>query len=59
MNIPEEKVCVATVSQKGLTTIPKEVREFLKICEGDRVIFKIERDGTVSLQKAVFLPAEK
>ena len=55
----EEKICLATVSQKGLTTIPKEVRDLLKIHTGDRIIFRIESDGNVSLQKALLLPAEK
>lgn len=59
MNIPEEKICVATVSQKGLTTIPKEVRDLLEIHTGDRIIFRIESDGNVSLQKALLLPAER
>ncbi len=55
----EEKICVATVSQKGLTTIPKEVRDLLEIHAGDRIIFKIDCDGNVSLQKALLLPAER
>ena len=55
----EEKICVATVSQKGLTTIPKEVRELLEIHAGDRIIFTIDRNGNVSLQKALLLPAER
>ena len=59
MNIPEEKICVSTVSQKGLTTIPKEVRDLLGIDAGDKVIFRIDRDGNVSLQKALLLPAER
>ena len=57
--MPEEKICVSTVSQKGLTTIPKEVRNILGIDAGDRVIFRIDRDGNVSLQKALLLPAER
>jgi len=59
MNIPEEKICVSTVSQKGLTTIPKEVRDLLGINAGDRIIFRIDRDGNVRLQKALLLPAER
>ncbi len=54
----EKKVCVATLSQKGLTTIPKEVREILKIAAGDRILFTIENDGTVVLKKALLVSAE-
>ena len=59
MKMPEEKICVSTVSQKGLTTIPKEVRDLLGIDAGDKVIFRIDRDGNVSLQKALLMPAER
>lgn len=59
MSIQEEKICVSTISQKGLTTIPKEVRDLLRIHTGDRILFKIDHEGNVSVQKALLLPAEK
>lgn len=58
MKDTEKKVRVATLSQKGLTTIPKEVREILKIATGDRILFTIENDGTVVLKKALLVSAE-
>ncbi len=45
----------ATLTSKGQTTIPREVREFLKVKSGDKLEFKInEGDKSVSL-KAVNL----
>ena len=45
----------ATLTSKGQTTIPREVREFLKVKSGDKLEFKINaEDQTVSL-KAVNL----
>ena len=44
---------VATLTSKGQTTIPREVREFLKLKPGDRLDFKVNRDGkTVTLTAA-------
>lgn len=38
---------------KGQVTIPKEVREFLRLTSGDSAVeFHIDRDGTVRLTKA-------
>ena len=39
----------ATITSKGQTTIPKAVRQHLKLKVGDRVEFVIERDGRVVL----------
>ena len=59
MNVVDETICMATVSQKGLTTIPKKVRDILAIGAGDRIIFKIDSNGNISLQKALLLAVEK
>ena len=43
----------ATLTSKGQTTIPKEVREFLKLKPGDKLEFKLNPDGgNVLLQAA-------
>ena len=44
---------IATLTSKGQTTIPREVREFLKLRPGDRMEFKLDPDGkTVTLVAA-------
>jgi len=40
----------ATLTSKGQTTIPKEVREHLGIRSGDRLDFLINSDGSVTLR---------
>jgi AbrB family looped-hinge helix DNA binding protein len=40
----------STVSSKGQTTIPKRIRERLKLKAGDRVDFTVEPDGGVRLR---------
>jgi antitoxin PrlF len=37
----------ATVTSKGQTTIPKEVREAAKLRSGDRIHFTVLEDGTI------------
>jgi AbrB family looped-hinge helix DNA binding protein len=39
-----------TLTGKGQTTIPKEVRDFLKLHPGDRLEFILHEDGTVILR---------
>lgn len=39
----------ATLSSKNQATIPKQVREYLKIGAGDRFKFFLHPDGTVAL----------
>lgn len=45
-------MATSTVTSKGQTTIPKEIRDRLNLHPGDRVEFVIEEDGRV-----VVLPA--
>jgi len=40
----------ATLTSKGQTTIPKEIRESLGMKPGDRMSFTLMPDGTVSLR---------
>jgi AbrB family looped-hinge helix DNA binding protein len=40
------------LTSKGQTTIPKEVREHLKLRFGDQIDFLIQPDGTVLLRAA-------
>ena len=42
----------STLTSKGQTTIPKEVREYLKLQSGDQIDFLIRPDGTVVLRPA-------
>ncbi len=40
----------STISSKGQVTIPKEVRQALRLDKGDRVLFLIREDGVVELR---------
>jgi antitoxin PrlF len=40
----------STLSSKGQVTIPKEIREALRIDPGDRVLFVVRTDGVVELR---------
>jgi AbrB family looped-hinge helix DNA binding protein len=42
----------ATLTSKGQTTIPREVRDFLKLKPGDKLEFKLNPDGQTVLLKA-------
>jgi len=43
----------ATLTSKGQTTIPKEIREHLHLHPGDQIDFIVQDDGTVVLAPAV------
>jgi AbrB family looped-hinge helix DNA binding protein len=45
------EVGVSPVSEKGQVTIPKEIRDTLKLKKGDRVVF-LDRDNQIILRKA-------
>ena len=41
---------IAKLTRKGQITIPKEVREALKLHTGDRLAFRVHDDGTVVVE---------
>ena len=43
---------ISTLTSKGQTTIPKRVREHLKIGPGDKLDFVIESEGRVVIKPA-------
>ena len=45
-------MATATLTSKGQTTIPKEIRDFLGIGPGDKLDFVVESDGRVILRPA-------
>ncbi len=40
-------MAISTITSKGRVTIPKEVREQLHLRTGDKLDFKVERDGSL------------
>lgn len=42
---------VATITQKGQTTVPKSVREALGLDHGDRIVFSIDENRRVSIER--------
>ena len=48
-----------TITVKGQVTIPKQVRNSLRLSPGDGVEFNVNRDGEVIVHKAVIKSAAK
>lgn len=42
----------ATLTSKGQTTIPKDIRDFLRISPGDKLDFIVDSEGRVILRPA-------
>lgn len=49
---------ISRISSKGQVTIPKAIREQLKLTEGDRVAF-IEENGKIIITKASLLALQE
>ena len=49
----------STITSKGQVTIPKQIREFLGVKEGDRLIFRLDESGKVILQPAAVGPLSR
>jgi AbrB family looped-hinge helix DNA binding protein len=45
-------MAVATLTSKGQTTIPKEIRDLLGLAPGDKLDFVVESDGRLVLRPA-------
>jgi AbrB family looped-hinge helix DNA binding protein len=41
---------VSTITSKGQTTIPKNIREYLKLKPGDKLDFIIDKEGKVVIE---------
>jgi AbrB family looped-hinge helix DNA binding protein len=52
MNIPI--IDTAKIMSKGQVTIPKEIRNMLKIAEGDRVAFICEGDRAIMMSANIY-----
>ena len=44
----------STVTAKGQTTIPKEIRDHLKLRAGNRIDYIVDEDGRVVLEPATY-----
>jgi bifunctional DNA-binding transcriptional regulator/antitoxin component of YhaV-PrlF toxin-antitoxin module len=42
---------LARITAKGQTTIPREVREALKVTAGDTIAWDVEPDGTATVRR--------
>jgi antitoxin PrlF len=45
-------MAISTLTSKGQTTIPGEIRRHLRLKPGDRIEFVVEKDGKVRLVSA-------
>ncbi|MCF8011663.1 MAG: type II toxin-antitoxin system PrlF family antitoxin [Clostridiales bacterium] len=50
------KVFTPKIGPKGQMTLPKQIRDSLKIQEGDRILLKVEPEGKVVLEKGMIVP---
>jgi AbrB family looped-hinge helix DNA binding protein len=48
----------STLTSKGQLTLPKDIREFLKVKPGDRIDFVVDREGNVLVRPGALHVAE-
>jgi AbrB family looped-hinge helix DNA binding protein len=44
---------VSTITSKGQTTIPKDIRNYLQVGAGDKIDFVINKNGQVVVEPAI------
>ncbi len=44
---------------KGQVTLPSQVRKLLSISEGEDLIFRVEENGQVVVERAISIPADQ
>ena len=44
---------------KGQVTLPSEVRKLLGISEGEDLIFRVEENGQIVVERAISIPADQ
>ncbi len=44
---------------KGQVTLPREIRKLLSVSEGDDLIFQVDEDGKVVVDRAITIPADQ
>ena len=44
---------------KGQVTLPSEVRKYLSISEGEDLIFRVNENGQVIVERAITIPADQ
>jgi len=49
----------ATITSKGQTTIPKEIREQCNLQPGDRILFFVNQAGRIEIQPLIDITAVK
>ncbi len=42
---------VSVISSKGTVTVPKKVRQFLKLSRGDLLVFKLTENGDIMIKR--------
>ncbi len=48
----KRKITSSTLTEKYQASIPKEIRELLKLKKGDKIVYEIATDNTVTIRKA-------
>ena len=51
-------LAVAKITAKGQTTIPKDVRQALKVSAGDLIAWEVSADGTATVRRVQPLDLE-